>query len=270
MRCLRGRTPAAVHRCRSIRLWAQSKRHQIFAGTVCAWTECCQVRRSTAARPVGGGWATASLALGRGAGHAALPHRPWHGGPRASAPKRTMASATWPGDSRDNGPLATLARHADSHHPNFARPQTLGLVQKHPRTVIWVELGRGRHCGHPNLPAAGAGAPKNAGMPLCLDPRRDLATPPRSSTGGRLHSPGRATLEARGPRHRHGCQTRFSAGLRLCWHGAFVYGRHISSLQFGLRILGHRGKPGLTAQCIHVPVPSRKSRRPLHSPSLFP
>ncbi|CAL1131213.1 unnamed protein product [Cladocopium goreaui] len=82
---------------------------------------------------------------------------------------------------------------------------------------------RGRHCGHPNLPAAGAGAPKNAGMPLCLDPRRDLATPPRSSTGGRLHSPGRATLEARGPRHRHGCQTRFSAGLRLCWHGAFVF-----------------------------------------------
>ena len=79
-----------------------------------------------------------------------------------------------------------------------------------------------------------------------------------------------ATLETRSPRHRHGRQTRFSAGLRLCWHGAFVYGGHISSLQFGLRILGHRGKPGRTAQCIHVPVPSKKSRRPLHSPSLFP
>ena len=104
-------------------------------------------------------------------------------------------------------------------------------------------------------PAAGAGAPKNAGMPLCLDPRRNLATPPRSSTGGRLHSPGCATLEARSARHRHCRQTRFSAGLRLCRHGAFVYGRHISCLQFGLRILGYRGQPGLIAQCIHVPVP---------------
>ena len=110
-------------------------------------------------------------------------------------------------------------------------------------------------------------------MLACLfvaDPRCHLAAPPRSPTGSRLHSPGRATLETRSPRHRHGRQTRFSAGLRLCRHGAFVYGRYIARLQLGLRLLGYRGQPGLPAQCIYVPVPSKKSRRPLHSPSLFP
>ena len=96
-------------------------------------------------------------------------------------------------------------------------------------------------------------------MPACLFVAIPGATwqhRPGLPPGGRLHSPGCATLETRSPRHRHGRQTRFSAGLRLCWHGAFVYGRHISSLQFGLRILGYRGQPGRTAQCLHVPVPS--------------
>ena len=101
-------------------------------------------------------------------------------------------------------------------------------------------------------------------MPACLFVSIPGATwqhRPGLPPGGRLHSPGRATLEARSPRHRHGRQTRFSAGLRLCWHGAFVYGGHISCLQFGLRILGHRRKPGLTAQCLHVPVPSKKKQK---------
>ena len=113
--------------------------------------------------------------------------------------------------ARQTAGLASRVSCPSSRTCRFASPKRCPSSSRGGclRTPAGNYSDRGRCRRHPSLPAAGAGAPKNACLPFRDHSRRHVAAPPQSTTWGSLHSTSRATLEAGSARHRHGGQKGF-------------------------------------------------------------